>query len=211
MYTVPLQVGEFVRGALNYADAIALAVGVLTPPQPPPRGTASEDTEDTEMGTPDYSLVHSVTRVAREAQAQRASLQKSAGSDRATNRGRCTDASTGLEAEEDEGAECEPSGVDSVEVDDGVEVKVIPVTPWGSFTPALNALLALAARDGVDLVLFQVSDEIFFVCFDVVVVPVYFPVRFAFRKCVGARTHEEIVMRLPETCRRNPAPRIEQK
>lgn len=30
------------------------------------------------------------------------------------------------------------------------------VTPWGKFVPALNALLGFAARDGADLVMFQV-------------------------------------------------------
>ncbi|CAM9881465.1 unnamed protein product, partial [Choristocarpus tenellus] len=34
-------------------------------------------------------------------------------------------------------------------------IRVIPVTPWGNFVPALNALLSFAANSGVDLILFQ--------------------------------------------------------
>ncbi|CAN0369768.1 unnamed protein product, partial [Discosporangium mesarthrocarpum] len=34
-------------------------------------------------------------------------------------------------------------------------VTVIPVTPWGNFTPGLNALLSFAARDNADLILYQ--------------------------------------------------------
>jgi hypothetical protein len=36
-----------------------------------------------------------------------------------------------------------------------VPVEVIPVSPWGKFTPALNAIVAHAARTGVDQLLLQ--------------------------------------------------------
>ncbi|CAB1096275.1 unnamed protein product [Ectocarpus sp. CCAP 1310/34] len=52
-------------------------------------------------------------------------------------------------------------GVESVGEEGGGErgaagvVNVFEVTPWGKFTPALNALLGFASRDGADLVMFQ--------------------------------------------------------
>lgn len=36
-------------------------------------------------------------------------------------------------------------------------VSVFEVTPWGKFTPALNALLGFAARDGAAVAMFQVG------------------------------------------------------
>lgn len=56
-------------------------------------------------------------------------------------------------------------GVESVGEEGGPErgaagvVNVFEVTPWGKFTPALNALLGFASRDGAELVMFQVRLE----------------------------------------------------
>lgn len=130
----PGQVREFIDAALKYAESIAIAVG------PTPSTTtnhsdgascADHPKSDGQAYRPD-SLTQAVSRVAREATQAHA------------NGGGCGGRYG------DEGGEGGGTGRSSV------LVNVFMVTPWGKFVPALNALLGFAARDGADLVMFQV-------------------------------------------------------
>lgn len=118
---------EFLDTALLYADSIAIAVGP-PPPPPPPSTDQHGTTTSTAAADSTPPLLQSITLAAREA-------EREAPPDR------------GVESVGEEGgAEGGAAGV----------VTVFEVTPWGNFTPALNALLGFASRDGADLVMFQV-------------------------------------------------------
>ncbi|CBJ30144.1 conserved unknown protein [Ectocarpus siliculosus] len=123
-----VKVREFLNTALLYADSIAIAVG--PPPPPPPPSTDQHGTTTTSTAAAAGSsppLLQSITLAAREA-------EREAPPDRAVE-------SVG----EGGGGEGRAAGV----------VNVFEVTPWGKFTPALNALLGFASRDGAELVMFQ--------------------------------------------------------
>lgn len=128
----PSQVREFVDAALQYAEGVAIAVGP-TPPSTDHRDGASDagHSGDGQAHRPD-SLLHAVSRVAREATEAHAS---------SWHGGRYGD-------EEGGGRGAGKSGA---------LVNVFMVTPWGKFVPALNALLGFAARNGADFVMFQVG------------------------------------------------------
>ncbi|CAN0330174.1 unnamed protein product, partial [Ectocarpus fasciculatus] len=121
------KVREFLDTALLYADSIAIAVGPPPPPPPPPTDEHGTTTAASAAGGTDSTspLLQSITLVAREA-------EREASPDR------------GVESVGEEGG----NGAAGV-------VTVFEVTPWGKFTPALNALLGFAARDGAELVMFQ--------------------------------------------------------
>lgn len=131
------QVRQFLEGALQYADVIAVALGL--PPVPEVEGALS---------TPEFSLVGAVVDVAH---AAIATIPRSQGDgrhgtiDKESDAGRWRVNVVGF----GEGrAKSDSAGTRSI--------NVMVVTPWGKFTPALNALLSFAARDLADLVLFQV-------------------------------------------------------
>lgn len=126
------QVREFLDTALHYADSIAIAVGS---PPPPSLAAAAPGGSDQQV-TPDHvdsqelSLLQLVSGAAREAEQGAPSRERGEGV-------------IGGDGQEGGGV----AGVGAV--------SVIEVSPWGKFTPALNALLGFAARDGAELVMFQ--------------------------------------------------------
>lgn len=147
---------KFLDGALQYADGVALAVGLQTPPP--------DHSEQIGNDPPDNSLMQSVAEAAREAERKAADLLRSV----VGGRYGCMDKSLtsygaegGVTATNREPTAGNGDGEEGREVmvDEEackVRVTVLPVTPWGNFTPALNALLSFAAQDRADLVLFQV-------------------------------------------------------
>lgn len=145
----PTQVGEFVRGALQYGDSVALAVGMSTPPD-------NDNTSSDPVSSPEYSLVHSVTQAAQAAEEEWAFSQSECGYPNGDTTANKTHGD--IEIEEGGGRTSGPSSREAKALGGSARrVTIIPVTPWGNFTPALNALLSFAARDGAELVLFQVK------------------------------------------------------
>lgn len=130
------QVREFLDSALKYGDSVAIAVG--------PTPTTATENESTQAARTQDSLLRLISRAAREA------TDAHVGS-------RCGARYTEREGEGDAGAPGEGE-------EDGVRISVFEVTPWGKFTPALNALLGFAARDGADLVMFQVGRALSTLC-----------------------------------------------
>lgn len=122
------QVREFLDTVLLYADSVAVAVGSSPP-------TASDgDGPDPQHDKPQQpSLLQLISRAAIEAESEKASS--------------CV-------KKEADGGEPGEGGGDTERV--AAVVSVFEVTPWGKFTPALNALVGFAARDGAELVMFQV-------------------------------------------------------
>lgn len=170
------QVREFLDSALLYADRIAIAVG----PSPPLTTTTSTTTTTTgddhnqqhqqeQEQQEELSLLQLISRVAREAEKEAlppppppppprsGETEEEEGGDR-------KDGHQEEEEEESKAGEAEKKGTAEIAAAEvtgaaasaaGV-VSVFEVTPWGKFTPALNALLGYAARDGAELVMFQV-------------------------------------------------------
>lgn len=140
---------EFLDTALLYADSIAIAVGSPPPPPPPLNdgapvtGCSGQQASNTDrengpnplqQQAQEPSLLQLISQAAREA--EREAPPRERGDD-------------GGDGQEDGGGG--KGGVAG-----GVSVvSVFEVAPWGKFTPALNALLGFAARDGAELVMFQ--------------------------------------------------------
>lgn len=151
---------EFLDTTLLYADSIAIAVGSPPPqPSPPPLDDAAtaapgcsgqqQQADGTDHGNSpvpqpqarELSLLQLISGEARKAERE------------APPRSRGGDAVDGQEEGGGEGGE--GGGVAG-----GVSVvSVFEVSPWGKFTPALNALLGFAARDGAELVMFQARER----------------------------------------------------
>eukprot|EP00903_Cladosiphon_okamuranus_P014942 g13833.t1 len=146
------KVREFLDTALLYADSIAIAVGSPTPrprptptppPSPPPAPLATaapgssehqanpdqDDNPSAQQQGQELSLLQQISGVARVAEQEAMPREWGVG--------------VGGDGQEEDGV----AGV--------AAVSVFEVSPWGKFTPALNALLGFAARDGAELVIFQ--------------------------------------------------------
>ncbi|CAM9149087.1 unnamed protein product [Hapterophycus canaliculatus] len=121
------KVREFLDTVLLYADSVAIAVGA-----PPPATTDEAGTIAQQEQPQQPSLLQLISRTAREAENEKA-------------RPCLKDEAQGVEQGEE--------GRDEERVE--AVVSVFEVTPWGKFTPALNALVGFAARDGAELVMFQ--------------------------------------------------------
>lgn len=107
--------------------ADSVAIAVGSLPPPTTTDEAGPNRQEKQLQQP--SLLELISRAAREAESKKAPP--------------C------LEDEVAEGGEGGKERVAAV-------VSVFEVTPWGKFTPALNALVGFAARDGAELVMFQV-------------------------------------------------------
>lgn len=145
---------EFLDTTLLYADSIAIAVGSPPPPPPPPVATAAPGTPGQQPGShhedpnpplqqgQGLSLLQLISRAAKEAE------------ERSPQGVGWKEGSAAVDGRE-EGTEERLAGAGGGAP--GAAVSVFEVSPWGKFTPALNALLGFAARDGAELVMFQVS------------------------------------------------------
>lgn len=138
-----IQVREFLDTALLYADSVAIAVGSPPPPLADAPGQEAEQQPETQS-QPQESLLRLISGAAREVE-------------------EAFICSGGRHGEEEGGhgggavAAAEGGGREGGAGERAACVSVFEVAPWGSFTPALNALLGFASRDGAELVMFQVS------------------------------------------------------
>eukprot|EP00752_Nemacystus_decipiens_P005803 g5249.t1 len=143
-----VKVREFLDTALLYADSIAIAVGSPPPPPPPAPlddavapGCSDQEANSTDHRPGDgptpqqqeqeQSLLQLILQEAKKAETENPPRERGDGG----------------YGQEDRGGRGGGAGVKVI--------SVFEVSPWGKFTPALNALLGFAARDGAELVMFQ--------------------------------------------------------
>ncbi|CAM9149196.1 unnamed protein product [Scytosiphon promiscuus] len=117
-----------VREFLNTVLLYADSVAIAVGSPPPKTGRENGPDPHEEQPPPQPTLMQLISRAAREAESEQARPYIEGEASR-----------EGKEGEERTAA----------------IVSVFEVAPWGKFTPALNALVGFAARDGAELVMFQ--------------------------------------------------------